>query len=91
MSGSPDSNASLSTPSSRLSLFKQAKKAATEVHPDLLNRAAKAILDRETEAMMWIDSKRSAQIDFKVNEDTWYLNPAGKYETMMVFRYYLKI
>ena len=86
-SGSPDSQVSVSTPLLKLSVFKQNKSQPLQVHPDLLNRAAKAILDRETEAALWIDSNRTAHIEKKLLSDEWYLKAAERFETVMVLRY----
>ena len=67
-------------------VLKTPESNSTLINPDRLNRAAKAILDRNREIQDWNTNSRDDEIEASINNDELYLDTSTKYECVELLR-----
>ncbi len=91
---SPDSVGSLSGPVAKrirghedhFQASSLPKSQGRRLHPDRLNDAAKAIMDRHGEIEYWSSGKKDEEIDEIIQDDEMYLDAAIKFECVQILR-----
>ena len=88
---SPDSVGSLSGPVSKKIRGQEDRRQASSLpklrlHPDRLNDAAKAIMDRHGEIEYWTSGNKDEEIDEIIYDDEMYLDAAIKFECVQILR-----